>query len=167
MGRPTVSGEDAQGAKSTRVALSVPPSQLKWVQEMSELMFIPATAGTITSLLDAVQGLLKLELRRIPLTVGEAGCIADVLNGALVLSPPVLGPVLYAELSDAFSFAQGGASYGTKWSIDEQALAKRMLAIGPTADLALRIAIAQWWKTPDKRSDEAGFRAVGLNIVTH
>jgi hypothetical protein len=40
-----------------------------------------------------LRSLLDLELRRVPLTVAEAGCLADVLNGALVAD--ALGPLAF------------------------------------------------------------------------
>jgi hypothetical protein len=61
-----------------------------------------------------LRSLLDLELRRVPLTVAEAGCLADVLNGALVAD--ALGPLADTEAVDAFTLARqdgGGLSAPT------------------------------------------------------
>lgn len=106
---------------------------------------------------------LNVELRRIRLTLGQANCIADVLNGhgtpAAIGSRPGL---IYAECYDAFQIARDiplspdvssfGAKHGpegcdpAKWEAD---LLDYLGRLSSVADHALMDAIAKWWDIPD------------------
>ena len=131
--------------------------------------------------------LLSQELRRIRLTLAEARALAAVVLGD-VFDPYVTGPLLFADASDAFRLARqddplGGSisSYAVSFGIDEAALLDKLLAYGPTADLALRDALSRWWSRSgeraaedsidadehedDDRHEAAGFRAVGMTII--
>ncbi|MBS4730520.1 hypothetical protein MSM1_20075 [Mycobacterium sp. SM1] len=129
----------------------------RWLEEIAELLMQPP-ASAASNLLAAMRDLMRLELRRIPLREQEADCLADILNSSITTA--VLGPITYAEVSDAFRCAGDGvSSYGAKHGIDEEALLKKLKDIGPAADLALRLAFARWWAmSPDKRD----YRAVGI-----
>jgi hypothetical protein len=65
-------------------------------------------------------------------TLAQASCLADVLNGVLIQPGISLRPgMVHAEASDVFQIARDRpipdeSSYGTKWGIDEQ-LGKRVL----------------------------------------
>lgn len=116
---------------------------------------------------------LAVELRRIPLTVAEASCLADVLNGSLISGPAVALSIglVAAAVEDAFRLTReddptGGAvsSYGAKHGIDEELLLGKLRRLGPAADHALADAIARWWAQPDPDATAEGFRAVGLRI---
>lgn len=108
---------------------------------------------------------LSIELRRIRLTLGQANCIGDVLNGHLpgtmIGSRPGL---VYAECYDAFQIARDiplsrnpdvssfGAKHGpegcdpAKWEAD---LLNYLGTLSAVADHALLDAIAKWWDIPD------------------
>ncbi|KAA1249864.1 hypothetical protein F0Q45_12730 [Mycobacterium simiae] len=140
-----------------------PPSEevLSWIEEVAALTY-QAPAAATGALLAAMHDLGRSELRRIQLTEHEADCLADVLNGSVIALGPILGPIVYAEVSDAFHLAGDGiSSYGAKHDIDQDALLAKLRGIGPSADLALRLAFARWWNMPDRKRD---YRAVGLNI---
>lgn len=122
------------------------------------------------------------ELSRIRLTVSQARCLGDVLNGA-ILAARVSTPgfsIAYMECADAFRLARDVSpsmtdvsSYGAKWAPDgtdpavwEQALLDLLAGLSPAGDVALRYAIASWWtfaQEPDADTP-AGFARVGLNV---
>lgn len=130
---------------------------------------------------DALDG----ELRRLRLTVDQAGCVADVLNGPM-LSPGVAATlgIVYAECYDAFRLAREDrsgnplpaplgdvSSYGAKWGPEgadpakwEQELLDYLGRLGPAADMALRDAVARWWDEDGEPTVE-GFAAVGLRVT--
>ncbi len=104
---------------------------------------------------------LKAELARVPLTVAEASCLADVAGGPMI-HQPVVGTKLRYETEDSFALYPG--SYGEKWGIDEGLLLDRLRRLGPTADHALCDALSRWWQD-DLKADAAGFQSVGINIT--
>jgi hypothetical protein len=125
---------------------------------------------------------LKAELGRIRLTLGQALCLADVLNGHIVEASVASGVGLaFTECYDAFRLARGGpapdvSSYGAKHGPEgcdpaewERALADYLGTLGPVADYALRDAIARWWEEVSQDAELAdtaeGFGVVGLPIV--
>lgn len=109
--------------------------------------------------LGLLREVIETELRRIRLTLQQARCLADVLNGTIIDS--AVGTSLglaYAECYDAFRLAREGSpapdlsSYGAKHAPDgtdpekwEQDLLVLLGRLGPAADYALRFAIARWW----------------------
>jgi len=127
--------------RCTRAACAIPTRQV-----LSELYFL--------------QTHLTLELGRIPLSVPEALCIADVQQNA-ILTLPVASQVALG-LETSFGLAPG--LLGKKWGIDESAILAKVRAAGPTADHALADATSAWWAAHGSR-DRSGLRAVGLNIV--
>jgi hypothetical protein len=124
------------------------------------------------------------ELRRIRLTLGQAACVADVLNGTM-LTPGIAASlgIAYAECYDAFRLAREDrsgnplpaplsdvSSYGAKHGPEgtdpaqwEQDLLDYLGRLGPAADMALRDAIARWWDEKREPTRE-GFAAVGVMI---
>jgi hypothetical protein len=105
---------------------------------------------------------LYTELGRIRLTLGQANCIADVLNGSAM--NPVIGSrpgLVYAECYDAFAIAREApipdlSSYGAKWGPEgcdpakwEQDLLDYLGKLNAVADHALMDAIAKWWDMPE------------------
>ncbi len=111
--------------------------------------------------------LLATELRRFPLTRGEAGTLLEIDNGAFFGTS--LGRVLHAQVADAFTIAReadptGGASssYAAQYGIDEGHLLRRLAAMSPCADLAVREALARWWSGEDR--GEGSYAAAGLHI---
>ena len=95
------------------------------------------------------RAVMAAELRRIPLTLAEASCLAAILEG----HPPARGPVsssigtCYAECHQAFHLARetpGEPTYAARWGVSEGTLLARLQRLGPAADLALEDAIARW-----------------------
>lgn len=113
---------------------------------------------------------LDAELRKIRLTVPQASCIADVLEGTLLITS-IAGslPLVYAECSSAFDIARDtpipeSATYGTRWGIDEQELLAYLRRLSPVADHALADAIARW-REQNLHLTVDGFAQVGLRVV--
>jgi hypothetical protein len=121
---------------------------------------------------------LETELGRIRLTLEQARCLVDVLNGT-VLEPTISAGIglAYASVYDAFRLARTGpfpdvSSYGAKHGPDdcdpgkwEQALLDYLGQLGPVADFALRYAISRWWQADGEPTAE-GFAAVGLRVIS-
>jgi hypothetical protein len=113
---------------------------------------------------------LDAELRKIRLTVPQAACIADVLDGTL-LPASIAGslPLVYAECASAFDIVRdtpipGGNAYGATWNIDEQELLAYLRRLSPVADHALADAIARW-REHNLDATVDGFAQVGLRVV--
>jgi hypothetical protein len=113
---------------------------------------------------------LDAELRTIRLTVPQAACIADVLDGTMITAS-IAGslPVAYAECAVAFEAAKDSpipeeSAYGPTWGIDEDQLLAYLRRLSPVADHALRDAIASW-REQDLDATVAGFAQVGLRVV--
>lgn len=125
-----------------------------------------------------LQVICDAELRRVRLTLAQAKCIADVLNGAITDATIGVGLGLaYAECYDAFQLAREGvpepdaSPYGAKWGPKEsdpakfeQDLLEVLGRLGPAADYALRRAVASWWDNQAPASAE-GFASVGIRIT--
>jgi hypothetical protein len=130
-----------------------------WIGEVADLTD-QAPAATAAALLAAMRDLMSLELRRIQFTEGEADCLVDILNGrAETLG---LGPLVYAVVSDAVHLARAdeSSSYAARYGIDEDTLLSKLRGMGPTADLALRLAVARWWAGAEPRD----YATAALNI---
>lgn len=113
---------------------------------------------------------MAAELRRSPLTVGEANCLAGILKGHRPSSGPAPSSigVCYAEAEQAFRLAREiaeRAPAGKWWGIDEGALLDRLKRLGPAADMALQDAIAHWHTGRFDPTAE-GFEAAGLRIIS-
>lgn len=117
------------------------------------------------------RSVMAAELRRIPLTLAEASCLAGILKGHPLTRGPVSAsiPVCYAECRQAFELARdiaGETDSGQWWgkAFSEDALLAKLQRLGPAADVALEDAIAYWHHrqfdpTPD------GFARAGLRII--
>ncbi len=111
--------------------------------------------------------LLATELRRFPLTRGEADALLEIDNGAFFGTS--IGRLLHAQAADAFAIAreadptgEGTSSYATQYGIDEGRLLRRLAAMSPCADLAVREALARWWSGEDR--GEGSYAKAGLHI---
>ena len=84
----------------------------------------------------------------------------------------------FASVSEAFDLAHqtldGTSSYANQFSIDEDQLLAKLRRLGPAADLALRMALAQCGDAEDTYEDAATvdtntpamkYRTVGLTII--
>lgn len=152
-----------------RVQVRVSPATAEWLGARATRMHTASIHAQAKTELDMWQTVLQFELRRIRLTLAEASCLADIMNGTL-LQPGVgtsLG-IAYAEVYDGFRLARatGGdiSSYGAKWELDEQTMLDKLAALGPAADHALCDAIIRWWEGGHD-PDVAGFAAVGLTVT--
>ena len=133
---------------------------------------------------------LGIELGRVRLTLEQANCVADVLNGPMLDAALGSRPgLVYAECYDAFAIAREApvpdlSSYGAKHGPEgcdpkqwEQELLDYLGKLSTVADHALRDAIARWWEIevepmPDDATDEEReereiylFGTVGLRVT--
>jgi hypothetical protein len=116
------------------------------------------------------RAVMAAELRRIPLTLAEATCLASVLKG----HPPARGPVsssipvCYAECQQVFELAAetpGETTYGTRYGMSEDTLLTKLRRLGPAADLALEDALARWHAHNPQDPTPDGFARAGLRII--
>lgn len=155
----------------TRIQTRVSEDIAAWLADRAERMFTGGRDLQARTELGIWKDALTAELRRIRLTLNQANCLADILNGAMI-SPGIAGraPVVLMEASDAFHLAReeplayDEVPYGTKWNIDEKTLTEYLRSLGPTADHALHDAVNRWWKT-DAEATVEGWASVGLTVV--
>ncbi|MFF7115463.1 hypothetical protein ACFY91_24575 [Streptomyces albogriseolus] len=156
----------AEGRISTRLSGEL----AEWLEDRTDRMMTGSPDIQARQELGMWRGALAAELRRIRLTVDQANCLADVMNGTILdaaLSGSV--PIVFFNASDAFQLARetpfpGESSYGKKWGINEDALLDYLRRLGPTADHALHDAISRWWKKNAEPTVE-GWASVGLAVA--
>lgn len=145
----------------------------EWLGQRAERSYTGSPHVQAQNELDTWRTVLRVELRRIPLTLGEACAIADVFKGHAPTAgvvPTNIGTI-YAGCYEEFTMAREGgpvpevSSYGRKWEIDEEALLSKLQKLGPAADLALEDAIGRWWQDPDSDQSQAAFEKVGIRII--
>lgn len=91
-------------------------------------------------------------------TVNEAQLICDVMNGTI--TEPHTASLLWANVADALE-----DGYAEKWSVDGDALVKRLRALTPFEQLAVADAVERFWRRVGAGIDETNeerVRAVGL-----
>ncbi|MFD5615142.1 hypothetical protein [Kitasatospora sp. NPDC127060] len=155
----------------TRIQTRVSDELAAWLDDRDQRMMTGTVHIQAKLELGMWRGALAAELRRIRLTLNQANCIADILNGTLI-TPALAGsaPLVYYEVADAFQLVRDSplpyeeSTYGAKWEIDEQALLTYLRSLGPTADHALHDAVSRWWAADHKDTRE-GWAAVGLTVV--
>ncbi|MGW2181279.1 hypothetical protein ACWCXX_24900 [Streptomyces sp. NPDC001732] len=155
----------------TRIQTRVSETTAAWLEDRDHRMNTGSPHLQAKIELSLWQDALAAELRRIRLTLNQANCIADILNGSLI-TPGVAGnvPAVYFEVTDAFHLVREQPIpydenlYGTKWGIDEERLTDYLRSLGPTADHALHDAVARWWET-DADPTVEGWAGVGLTVV--
>ncbi|MEV6133146.1 hypothetical protein AB0M05_41210 [Streptomyces violaceusniger] len=154
----------------TRIQARVPEDLAAWIAERDARMNTGSVHIQAKLELGMWRSALAAELRRIRLTLNQANCLADILNGTLI-TPTIAGsvPVVSMEAADAFHLARetpmpGESPYGDKWGIDEEALKKYLRSLGPTADHALHDAVSRWWET-NAESTVEGWASVGLMVA--
>lgn len=80
----------------------------------------------------------------------------------------IAGCVGGPDLADAVPLTVGQVAVavidGTRGDESAEGLVARLLRLGPAADLALADAVSRWWATDGEHS-EAGWAAVGVNLV--
>ncbi|MEU2426876.1 hypothetical protein ABZ619_38690 [Streptomyces sp. NPDC007851] len=146
------------------------PGLAAWLEDRTDRMNTGSNDIQARLELGMWRGALTAELRRIRLTVDQANCLADVMNGSL-MDAALAGSagIVFYNAADAFQLARetpfpGESTYGAKWDIDEEALLGYLRALGPTADHALHDAISRWWNTDGEPTVE-GWATVGLNVA--
>lgn len=115
------------------------------------------------------RAVMAAELRRIPLTLAEATCLASILQGHRPSRGPVSAsiPICYAECHQAFQLARENADEtqsGRRWGVSEDMLLGKLQRLGAATDLALEDAIARWHADRLDPTPE-GFARAGLRIV--
>jgi hypothetical protein len=153
-----------------RISTRLPEDLAGWLEDRTDRMMTGSEDIQARLELAMWRGALAGELRRIRLTVDQANCLADVMNGT-ILDAALAGsaPIVFYNAADAFQLVHespfpGESTYGKKWGIDEEALLKYLRGLGPTADHALHDAITRWWKT-DAEPTVEGWATVGLTVA--
>jgi len=151
---------------SGQIAYRLTEEQYAWLATRAAANSSTPTAQARDDLL-MLHNLLAAELRRFPLTRGEANTLLEISMATFFGRS--IGHLLYAEAVDAFAFARevdpiSGevCSYADQFGIDEDHLLQRLASMSPCADLAVREALARWWSDEDR--DENSFAAAGLHI---
>ncbi|OEJ21028.1 hypothetical protein [Streptomyces subrutilus] len=156
----------ADGRISTRLSGDV----AEWLEDRTDRMMTGSKDIQARQELAMWRGALAGELRRIRLTVDQANCLADVMNGT-IMDAALAGSagIVFYNAADAFQLVHdspfaGESTYGAKWGIDEEALLKYLRGLGPTADHALHDAISRWWNLNAEPTVE-GWARVGLTVA--
>lgn len=148
--------------KNDRIQVVTPPRIRAAVDEIQELTSTPGLGAAVVTMLTLHLELLHLELRRIPLTRNEADTLAAITGGPTLTAG--VGAILIGEVLDAIDIAGNGpSSIAAHHDVDTDALVDKLRGIGPSADLALRLAFARWWAMPE---DDRDYPAAGLRIVS-
>lgn len=170
----TVNATKAKPGRTPRLAVALPEDTRAWVDQVAACADDPP-AATAATLLRAMRHAHTAELRRIPLTVPEADVLAAILGNDLQLGSAV-GSRTFHQVSDALDLAHqlgpDTLTYANQFGVDEDALLTKLRRLGPSADLALRIAIALSWdyrpeadvRNAIKNTIEA-YRNAGLTII--
>jgi hypothetical protein len=171
-----VNATKAKPGRTPRLAVALPEDTRAWVDRIADCADDPP-AATAAVLLGAMRHAHSAELRRIPLTLPEADVLAAILgNEQLGISTG--GLRTFHQVSDAFDLAhqlgRDTLTYADQFGVDENELLTKLRRLGPSADLALRIAIALSWdyQTPEDSAADAGvtttieaYRSAGLTII--
>jgi hypothetical protein len=157
----------------TRVQVRLEPTIARWLEDRSARMLTGKRGGVqAREELRLWRATLAEELRRLQLTLGEASCIAEVMNGTVLAAAISTGQgagLVFAECYDAFRLSRRDdgvafSSYGAKWGIDEEALLGKLRNLGPAADHALADAMSRCWQWGAEASAD-GFARVGLAVT--
>lgn len=141
------------------VSTRLDETRIDWLESWRERTAEPNPIATSTAALESV---MAAELRRVPLSTGEANLIAMAV-GQPLLSTAVGSGMIAAEVADfAAGLDMAIADLGLT-SSDVEALVARLWSLGPAADLALRDAFSRWW-VGQGDSTASGFAAVGLRV---
>ena len=166
-----------KSGRTPRLAVALAEDTRTWVERIANWTDDPP-AATAATLLSAMSHMLTDELRRIPLTVTEVDVLASIIGNDFQTGVAVGGLRTFAQVSEAFDLAHqnpgGLSSYAHRFGVDENDLLTRLRRLGPSADLALRIALAQSWdyqtsdttEAPEDRFGAAeAYRNAGLTII--
>lgn len=96
-------------------------------------------SATIARDLARLYDLYKLALREVPLTVGEACLICDVLNGTMMDASS--STMLWAEVEDGIRLDR----LDEKWGVDGDALVAKLKGLDRLTCLALVDAAERFW----------------------
>ena len=171
---PSASTQNGKPSRTPRLAVALPDSARSWVDQVAVWMSQPP-AATAASLIEILADLLRIELRRVPLSVAEADAVSHILGNAPRPDLTVSSMRVFVEASEAFDVAHqiagGQSSYAATFGIDENSLLEKLRRLTPTADLALRLALAQGRQQQSKKTgpDNADaadhYRATGITII--
>ncbi len=165
----------AKPGRTPRLAVALAEDTRAWVDQIADCAD-DAPAATAATLLRAMRHAHTAELCRIPLTVPEADVLAAILGNDLQLGSAVGGSRTFHQVSDALDLAhqlgRDTLTYANQFGVDENELLTKLRRLGPSADLALRIAIALSWdyrpegdeRNAIKNTIEA-YRSAGLTII--
>ncbi len=170
---PAARTQNEKPGRTPRLAVALPDSTRSWVDQVAVWMSQPP-AATAASLIDILADLLRIELRRVPLSIAEADAVSNILGNAPRPDLTVSAMRVFVEASEAFDVAHqisSQASYAAIFGIDENSLLEKLRRLTPTADLALRLALAQGRQQQSKKTgpDNADaadhYRATGITII--
>jgi hypothetical protein len=166
--------EASMAEDSPRIQARISGEVAGWLDGRADRMHAGSRHQQAAAELALWRTALNIELGRIRLTLGQANCLADVLNGHMIAPMIASRPgLVYAECYDAFQIARDiplasdvssyGAKHGPKgcdpaeWEQDLLGYLGRLNAV---ADHALADAIARWWDIQG-----IDFGSVGLEIL--
>ncbi len=152
----------------TRIQTRITEDTYAWLEEREQRMHTGSPHVQARVELAMWAQVLREELRRIQLSLAQANCLGDVLNGNLMSFDSAHYPAVLLEAQDAFALARenphGEDTYGHKWDLDEEQLISYLKTLRPAAAHALHDAISRWWAT-NKEPTVAGWAAVGLKVT--
>lgn len=171
---PSASTQNGKPGRTPRLAVALPEPTRCWVDQVAVWTSQPP-AATAASLIEILADLLRIELRRVPLSVAEADAVSHILGNAPRPDLTVSPMRVFVEASEAFDVAHqiagGQSSYAATFGIDENSLLEKLRRLTPTADLALRLALAHSSQQGSEKTepDNAGaadrYRAIGITII--
>lgn len=117
-----------------KVTITLPPNVIEDIDSRGD-----NRSGSIARDLDRLYTLYKHALRDIPLSVGEACLLCDVLNGTMMDANSAV--LLWAEVSDGVRLN----GLDRKWDVDGKAFVARLRALDHIHALALIDAAERFW----------------------
>jgi hypothetical protein len=145
-------------------SLRLPDELYQRTGERQERYEKVSLAAQVREDLETYAALLRAELGRIPLTLAEARALSTVCPARATQQVP--GPLLAGLLADAMAlWERRDRTWGEDHGVDPQPLFQRLVALGPTADLALRDAFLRWHQSADRADTKASFTACDLHIL--
>lgn len=146
---------------AVKLGISIPDERAEWLDSWKTRTMEPNPVSTAVRALEKV---LAAELQRVPLETAEAILIAHAV-GQPLLNMSIGSGMLAAQVADfaAGLDAAGLDDLGVPLDAVDR-LTARLMACGPTADLALRDAFSRWWTADGAEADAEGFAAFGLRV---
>ncbi|MDR1768846.1 MAG: hypothetical protein LBR32_10585 [Propionibacteriaceae bacterium] len=140
-----------------------------WIESLAERTCTPpsSVAGGLVELL---RDSAARELRRTPLTLGEARALAQMTAGTMMdVGYGLYLVVGWHDTLDDWDGTPGGrAVYEADYGVDADQLTAKLAGLTPLGDFALRDALSRWWQADWGEFADAtdqGFGAVGIRIA--